>query len=1390
MKSALSIAATLFLALSASCVSDVAAPPPPRLDGIAATTSLNHVVVAGRVEYFATVDVSGGAAAASGSADADSGRFAIDVPLAAGENTLTVVAVDAAGNQSESASLVIVREEPRAELVRIALESAVVDADDGSLAVTVDIDNDEAAVDLAGLGVTLSVVGYPRDIAPTPVVFDATGHGRAVITGLDATGSGTIVAEADVAAPDGSRASATSGFVVIAGQPASVTLQLAATVDGAAVGPANAITVPPLTTIDATVVVTDAAGNVVVGEPLALEVQGAGAEAVHIIGAQISNLGRAGSYVVVAQLGEGLLAASATLLVVPGAPLRVQLVVAPALAVAGSDVAISARLLDAQDNVITGFPVDLTSDLSAVDRLGAPQTLVVTAVDGGADGAVNVRTAGSFTVTATVPSLPAVPSAHAALVVVPDVVASGSLSTEPAPLRAGDVLTVTPVFVDRFQNEVPGPFDVATDAPGAIVIADRILGVTAANEGGAPYNVLVTPVGSAVVATGTFVVVAAAPERILLTTSATQTTAGTLVTATAVVEDAFGNRVQRSAPLLTTTSPQTLTVTSADGVATGIITVTTAGSFAITASDTAGSVAAVTAPLVVVADVVASGSLTLAPSPLVAGGVLTVTPAYVDRFGNRLTTAFTVATDAPGAVVAANRILGITTANEGGAPYNVLASAAGTDVVASAALVVVAAAPDRLVLSSTSQQVTAGTSVTATAFVQDAFGNRVRGAAPLLVETSPQSFALSSDAGVTTGIMTVTTAGAFAITASDAAAVVASVTVPLNVVHAAPINANFFDIDAAGLPYLAGDPVFFTYGFVDAFGNAFFDVPLLVSVNAPNTVVIVDGNGGGEIDGIVRAGNYLVRARAVGTGLVDNTESLTVGPNPLDAGFNLSLSAGLISEGGTALFSVTDGFGNAIATTDVALTLTGPATPTVTGNRIVFPAPGTYSVQACLVTSPTTCDTEFISVQGIVDTVPPTVAVTITSPNPAQSQTVPPRGLVTFRVDSSDDRGLAELRFVATFADQLGTNTFCTTQSGSVLLRGGTLTDSRTFSFSLPACAVPLDNIKIIAQAIDQAGNSANSGDHTPLSVAAPFTITAPGFITSVAAFQGRLNTPVDVVATAGTGELFVSNFGNDRMIVVAPDRTQADLLDQNGNRLNPIEPLGVTNDLAGNLFIHSRDPGNNAGLPGIERLRPDFTDDAPFIDSTVVVGSYPDIGTGIALDQTANRTALLCATLTATGRIQCFTNFSAAVATKAMPINVAIAGTGPVAPVFDPPSGADVGDRLWVALGTTRQIRQFIFNAGRTTLTLVSNIDLTGTFGANQMGDMVMATNTGNFLVTRTTTGQVLRVTQAGVVSVVASGFTEPVGLAFDGASLLIVDRSLETVFRVTPDPANPGTF
>lgn len=997
------LVASVSLCAISGCYVDDDAPAAPQLDPVRPITSLTDAAVSGVAEPFAHVVVSGGSAEASAEADGVTGRFAVAVPLKDGDNTLSVVAVDADSNKSEAATVSVVREPPRAEVVRLTLEDNVIDADDAALVAIIDVDNDEDEIDL-----TLSVVDYAAAPAAVAVVLDAAGHARVVLDGLTLAAGGRVVAEADVADLDGVKAKDEAAFTVVPGAAAAVAVLLSATVDGALVGPTDDLTIPAGTDVDVDVTVTDAHENVVTGGAVRLDVPGAGAA---VAGNTLLHLERAGSYVVVADTGLGLLAGEATLNVEPG----------------------------------------------AVDH-------VVVSVD------------------------------------------------------------------------------------------------------------------NAVVA------------------------AGTVVTATAAAFDAFDNLVAATPPTLTTDAPQ-------------------------------------------------------------------------------------------------------------------------------------------------------------------GFG------APVVVD------------GVATATATITTAGSYTITADGGAGASASVAVV--VVAATPQNANFFEIDPAGLPYAAGDAVFFTYDFVDAFGNVNDDVDVIVTVNAANVAVVDGGDGTGEIDGIVRAGTYTVRARALGTGLPDDVETLTIDPNPIDAGFNLVLSAGLIAEQGTLLFFAQDGFGNLIDVADVTVSVSDPTAATQSGNQLTFTRPGTYAVTACLVDDATVCDSEFISVQGLLDTVPPSVAVAITFPDPAQSNEVPPRGLVTFRVDSSDDRGLSEIRFVATFGTSTGTQSFCTVTRTGVLLPTGTTTDSRSFSFSLPACALPLDDIRVVAQAIDQAGNSANSADHTPLQVAANFNITSPNFIVEVAAFGDRLDQPRDVAVDVSTGQLFVSDGGSDRIIVVAPDRTQQDLRDRNGNRLNPQTPRGVALDAGNNLFIVADDVGN--GDPGVERLSANFTDTSPLIDQNNISGAFPNRGDGVDVDNTAGKTALLCAGVDQADRVQCFTNFTAA---PSLSINQLITGRRPIAVAFDPPSATNPTDVLWVALNAGGvALRPFTFNAARTTLTAGTDLNLSAVFQAGDVGDVVVAAS-GNLIVSNQRTGVVFRVTRAGVINEIARGFQTPRGLAFDGNSLLVVAEGDDAVFRVSPDPQAPGTF
>lgn len=1011
------IASLLVVTLAlAACPSDIDAPAAPRVDALPAVTSLERVLVTGEAEYLATVEVKSPAATATGAADADTGRFAVEVELAEGANALVVTAVDIAGNRSRATEIAIAREAPRAEQIRITLESGVVDADDGRLAVHVEVANDED-LDLAALGVTLRVEDYGKEIPAVAVTLDETGAGRAVLEGLDLVGAGRVVAEAEAASLDGVKARAEAGFFVLAGDPTAVELLLSATVDGAAVGPADAVTVPPGTDVHAAVTVTDAAGNEVTGGALALEVQGGPA---HVVGSTIKDLQRAGAYRVVAHLGVGLVAGEATITVLPGAPAGLELVAEPALLAAGEEVIVTARAVDAFGNVIPGPAITLGDDVPDVDLLGGAQDLVVTPLADAVTGTMQIRTAGTFTFTAQ---------------------------------------------------------------------------------------------------------------------------AAGLVDASASVE----------------------------------------------------------------------------------------------------------------------------------------------------------------------------------------------------------------------------------------------------VVPAAPANPDFFEIDLTASPYQAGDPVLFTYAFQDAFGNAIQDAALQVTVNAPNVLVTQDGQGAGEINGLVRAGTYVVRARAVGAGLPDDVETVTIDPNPQDAGFNLLLSSSLVAEGGTALFFATDGFGNEIPVSELTVT---PSDPSISqsGNQLVCSQPGTFSVTVCLTADPSICDTEFIGVQGILDTVPPTVSVTLETPNPAVTSEVPQRGQVVFHVDAADDRGLARLSYVATFGN-IGT---CTRSAGPVYVAGGTTNTRFTFSFSVPGCAVPGDAVQIVAQAVDEAGNARNSGVHTPLTVQTPFAFTSPGFLITLAAWRDRLDIPQDVAPDPRTGQLVVTNFGNDRAVVVNLDRFQTDLRDFLSNRVDLIEPRGVAADAAGNLFFHVIDAGN--GPAGVVRVRPDLSLDQPFIDSGTSAGAYPTTGFGMALDEAAGRTPVLCGAERAQDRVECFTSLSDAAAAPVRILTEPLgASTRPVAIAIDPPSAADPEDRLFVALDQTRALREYTFDAAtRDSVTFQRDIDL-GAAGVNpnELGDVVVAPVTENLIVAHRSGGRILRVQQSPlVISEIASGFNRPVGLAFDGDSLLVVDEAEDAVFRITPDPASPAQF
>lgn len=95
---------------SAVVVHDDIAPNAPNLDPQASPTGAEIIRMTGEAEPAATIDVTGGMAAASGTAD-DEGFFSVDVMLTLdADNALSVTATDAAGNASEASAVTITQD--------------------------------------------------------------------------------------------------------------------------------------------------------------------------------------------------------------------------------------------------------------------------------------------------------------------------------------------------------------------------------------------------------------------------------------------------------------------------------------------------------------------------------------------------------------------------------------------------------------------------------------------------------------------------------------------------------------------------------------------------------------------------------------------------------------------------------------------------------------------------------------------------------------------------------------------------------------------------------------------------------------------------------------------------------------------------------------------------------------------------------------------------------------------------------------------------------------------------------------------------------------------------------------------------------------------------------
>lgn len=573
--------AALALAIVACGEEDTTPPAPPLVEAIRTPTSLDTQTLRGTAEFGATVTITGAGAVSPTLVIADpyTARWEATVTLTEGENALQVTATDAAGNTSAATPITIVREPIHAEGIELRLSRSLITADDAAIEVRVQVTNDEP-VDLSGIELEVAVTDYPKSIQPVLVTTDAGGRATAVVSGLDVAGIGRIVVTAT--APESEGLSADADFLVDTGRPATVDLLLS---DGVQ-PPADALTVAAGTTVFASIDVLDAPANEIPDAPVMLFTDAPGA---FIAGNAISDV-PAGTWRVVGAVSGSLLSDVATLTVTPGPPANIAILPPAADVGAGEPITFEVVVTDALGNVIEPAVFTLTTDAPAgTTTFAPPATYTFCAL-------------GDFTVTAEAGI--GGPTASSLVSVLPGAPSALSLDTSPAPaiIAAGDNLSFTTQTLDICGNPTPDFVEVTTNAPGAIVGAGIVSGLTDAGSwllvARVPGTALVDSVPIIIDADTTSTIV-----TLFLTSHGTDVGLPIGYAVTAV--DAFGNPVPGT-PVITTSDPgavvdpvaQTI-VFDSEGIHTVTATLGTASDsdfVIVTAFDATGPTVAITSP--------------------------------------------------------------------------------------------------------------------------------------------------------------------------------------------------------------------------------------------------------------------------------------------------------------------------------------------------------------------------------------------------------------------------------------------------------------------------------------------------------------------------------------------------------------------------------------------------------------------------------------------------------------------------------------------------------------------------------------------------------------------------------------------------------------------------
>jgi CSLREA domain-containing protein len=551
-----------------------------------------------------------------------------------------------------------------------------------------------------------------------------------------------------------------------------------------------------------------------------------------------------------AQAGIQVTPATASSLVVAG-------FLSPTTAGAAGTFTVTAR--DAFGNIATGYTGTVTLTSSDSQAALAPASYTFTAGDAGVHTfSATLKTAGTQSITAS-DAANSLSASRSGIVVTPAAASSLVVSGYPTPTTAGVAHAFTVTAKDPFGNTATGYTGTVTlgssDSQAALAPASYTF--TAGDAGvhtfsgtlntAGTQSITASDAANSLSASQAGIQVTPAPLSLVLTGYPSPTTAGAAQTFTVTVKDSFGNTAAGYTGTVTLTSsdsqatfaPASHTFTAGDaGVFTFSVTLKTAGTQSITATDAANGVSASQTGIQVTP--AAASSLIVAgyPTPTTAGVAHTFTVTAKDSFGNTATgyTGTVTLTSGDSQATFTPASYSFNAGDAGVHTFSATLKTAGTQSISAtdaanslsasqAGIQVTQAAASSLVVSGYPSPTTAGVAHAFTLTAKDSFGNTATGYTGTVTLTSsdsqaafaPASYTFTAgDAGVHTFSGTLKTAGTQLITATDAANSLGGSETNIVV---KPAAASSLVVSGYPTPTTAGVAHAFTVTAKDPFGN-------------------------------------------------------------------------------------------------------------------------------------------------------------------------------------------------------------------------------------------------------------------------------------------------------------------------------------------------------------------------------------------------------------------------------------------------------------------------------------------------------------------------------------------------------------------------------------------